>query len=162
MRYFGIHFDRMLIYRQHMEITALKCNKDLKAMICKGLLNKATSFCCIKAWCSASLTMDYASHNVTDKSAKTGQSAERGYASHTRNHQGHTHYNHEVHARPPTNANQTESGASQSILQCRRKSLSPLHEAVKDTKGCRLGGGKPWMGQAENSILPVCQLTERK
>ena len=39
---------------------------------------------------------------------------------------------------------------------------NPLHEAVKDTKGCRLGGGKPWMGQAENSILPVCQLTERK
>ena len=29
--------------------------------------------------------------NVTDKSAKAGQSAEQGNASHTGNHQGHTH-----------------------------------------------------------------------
>ena len=34
-----------------------------------------------------------------------------------------------------------------------------VHEAVKDTKGCRLGRGKSWMGQAEDSILQVCQLT---
>ena len=39
---------------------------------------------------------------------------------------------------------------------------NPLHEAVKDTKGCRLGRGKSWMGQAENSIVKVCQLTELK
>ena len=32
---------------------------------------------------------------------------------------------------------------------------NPLHEAVKDTKGCRLGRGKSWMGQAEASILQV-------
>ena len=29
-------------------------------------------------------------------------------------------------------------------------------------KGCRLGWGKSWMGQAEDSILQVCQLTEFK
>ena len=39
---------------------------------------------------------------------------------------------------------------------------NPLHNAVKDTKGCRLGRGKSWMGQAEDSILQVCQLTELK
>ena len=39
---------------------------------------------------------------------------------------------------------------------------NPLHEAVKDTKGCRLGRGKSWMGQAEDSVLQVCQLTELK
>ena len=39
---------------------------------------------------------------------------------------------------------------------------NPLHQAVKDTKGCRLGRGKSWMGQAEDSILQVCQLTELK
>ena len=38
----------------------------------------------------------------------------------------------------------------------------PLHEAVKDTKGCRLGPGKSSMGQAEDSILQICQLTELK
>ena len=39
---------------------------------------------------------------------------------------------------------------------------NPLHEAVKDTKGSRLGPGQSWMGQAEESILLVCQLTEVK
>ena len=39
---------------------------------------------------------------------------------------------------------------------------NPLHEAVKDTNGCRLGWVKSWMGQAEVSVLQVCQLTEPK
>ena len=39
---------------------------------------------------------------------------------------------------------------------------NPLHEAVIDTQGCRLERGKSWMGQAEDSILQVCQLTELK
>ena len=39
---------------------------------------------------------------------------------------------------------------------------NPLHNAVKDTKGCRLGRGKSWMGQAEDSVLQVGQLTELK
>ena len=36
-----------------------------------------------------------------------------------------THKEQAVHARPPTDANQTESGAGHSILQCRRKSPQP-------------------------------------
>ena len=39
---------------------------------------------------------------------------------------------------------------------------NPLHEAVKDTKECRLARGKSWMGEAEDSIVQVCQLTEFK
>ena len=39
-------------------------------------------------------------------------------------------------------------------------SHNPLHEAVKDTKGCRLARGKSWMGHAQDSILQVCQRTE--
>ena len=27
LRYFGVHFDRMLTYRQHVETIALKCKK---------------------------------------------------------------------------------------------------------------------------------------
>ena len=38
----------------------------------------------------------------------------------------------------------------------------PFHEALKDTKGCRLGRGKSWMGQIEDSILQVCQARELK
>ena len=32
---------------------------------------------------------------------------------------------------------------------------NPLHEAVKDIKGCRLERSKSWMGQAEDSIPQV-------
>ena len=39
---------------------------------------------------------------------------------------------------------------------------NPLQEAVKGTKGCRLGRGKSWVGQAEDSILQVCHLTEQQ
>ena len=39
---------------------------------------------------------------------------------------------------------------------------NPLQKAVKDTKRCRLGWSKSWMGQAEVSVLQVCQLTELK
>ena len=39
---------------------------------------------------------------------------------------------------------------------------NPLQEAVKDTKRCRLGRGKSWMGQAEDSVPQVRQLTELK
>ena len=39
---------------------------------------------------------------------------------------------------------------------------NPLHEAVKNTKGCRLGRGRSWMGQAGDSTLQVCQMTELK
>ena len=39
---------------------------------------------------------------------------------------------------------------------------NPLHDAVKEEKGCRLARGKSWMGQAEQSIQRVCSLTELK
>ena len=41
-----------------------------------------------------------------------------------------------------------------------RNPHNPLHQAVKDPKGCRMGRGKSWMVQAEDSTLQVCQLTE--
>ena len=39
---------------------------------------------------------------------------------------------------------------------------NPLHDAVKEEKGCRLARGKSWVGQAEQSIQHVCSLTELK
>ena len=39
---------------------------------------------------------------------------------------------------------------------------NPLHDAVKEEKGCRLARGKSWMGQAEQWIQHVCSLTELK
>ena len=40
LRYLGIHYDRMLTYRKHVETTAPKCKKGLsvpKAMAAKGI-----------------------------------------------------------------------------------------------------------------------------
>ena len=39
---------------------------------------------------------------------------------------------------------------------------NPLHDAVKEEKGCRLAKGKSWRDQAEQSIQHVCGLTELK
>ena len=97
-------------------------------------------------------------NNGTNKSAKPGQSAERGNASHTRKHQGHTHWDHEVHARPPISANQTESGVGESLLQCHRKSPQPTPPSREGHKGMQDGTGQVLDG----SILQVCQLTELK
>ena len=38
----------------------------------------------------------------------------------------------------------------------------PWFTTLEDTQGCSLGRGQSWMGQAEDSILQVCQLRELK
>ena len=58
------------------------------------------------------------------------------------NHQGHTHWDHEVHARPPTIANQTGSGAGQRTLQCRRKSPQPAPRGRERHKVMQTGTGQ--------------------
>ena len=47
-------------------------------------------------------------------------------------------------------------------LNAMQNPKNPLHNAVKEEKGCRLARGKSWMGQAEQSIQRVCSLTELK
>ena len=81
-------------------------------------------------------------NNGTGKSAKAEKSAERGTASHTWNHQGLTHRDPDVQARPPTNANQTESGAGQRLLQCSRKSPQPTPRSCERHKGMHTGPGQ--------------------
>ena len=111
LRYFGIHFDRMLTYRKHVETTAPKCKKGLSVLKAMGYWTTPPLPAVSKCGPQCHWLRTRPHNNVTDKAAKAGQSAEWGNASHTRNHQGHTHWDHEVHARPTTNANQTESGA---------------------------------------------------
>ena len=47
-------------------------------------------------------------------------------------------------------------------LNAMQNPKNPLHDAVKEEKGCRLARGKSWMSQAEQSIQLVCSLTEIK
>ena len=52
LRYLGIHFDRMLTYRKHVETIALKRKKGLsvlEAMAAKDIEERTSSYC-IKVW----------------------------------------------------------------------------------------------------------------
>ena len=110
LRYFGIHFDWMLTYRKHVSgNTVLTCKKGLSVL--KAAVSKCDAHC----------------HWLWTKPHNSGsaRAQSRAILSHTGSNQGHIHWDHEVHAtfaRPSTNANQTEGGAGQSILQCCRKS----------------------------------------
>ena len=74
-------------------------------------------------------------NNGTDKPAKAGQSAERGNASHTGDHQGHTHWHHAVLARPPTSANQTESGAGHAYSSAIENPITQPMKPWKTSRG---------------------------
>ena len=45
-------------------------------------------------------------------------------------------------------------------LNAMQNPKNPLHDAVKEEKGCRLATGKSWMGQAQQSIQHVCGVAE--
>ena len=88
LRYLGIHFDRMLTYSKHVETTALKCKKGLSVL--KAMAAKGRTHLFLQYQGVVLSVIDYGPGlTTTDKSAKAGQSAERGDVSHTRNHQGH-------------------------------------------------------------------------
>ena len=46
-------------------------------------------------------------------------------------------------------------------LNAMQNTKNPLHDAVKEEKGCRLARGKSWISQAEQSIQHVCGLAEQ-
>ena len=68
----------------------------------------------------------------------------------------HTHWDRKFHARPfskswgscHTNANQTESGAGQSILHCWRKSTQPTSWSRERHKGMQTGTGQVLVGSS--------------
>ena len=142
LRYSGIHFDGMLT-----KPTCGNNSVSLQGCGCKRYWMPplpAVSKCgahCHWLWTGPP-------NNGTDKSAEAGQSAEWSNASHTGNHQGYTHWDHEVHARRPTNASQTECGAGLSILQCCRKSPQPTPWSRERHKGMQTGTGQVLEGSS--------------
>ena len=47
-------------------------------------------------------------------------------------------------------------------LNAMQNPKNPIHDTVKEEKGCRLARGKSWMGKAEQSVQHVCSLAELK
>ena len=53
-------------------------------------------------------------------------------------------------------------GQVKAYLNAMQHPKNQLHNVVKDDEGCTLARGKSWMGQAEQSIPHVCNITELK
>ena len=47
-------------------------------------------------------------------------------------------------------------------LNAMQNPKNPIHNAVKEEKGCGLARGKSWMGHTKQSIQHVCSLAELK
>ena len=91
LRHFGIDFDRMLTYGQYVETTALKGRKGLSVLRMTRLQRTTRLPAVSKCGVQRHRLPTRPLKSGTDKSAKAGQSAERGNASRTQNHQEHTH-----------------------------------------------------------------------
>ena len=71
------------------------------------------------------------------------------------NHQGHTSWDHADHHFPLMRTRQKLELVKACFCDVENPD-NPLHEAMEDTKSSRLGWGKSWMGQAEESTLQAC------
>ena len=118
-------------YEEGSDSTAPKCKTFCQfwRQWLQRVLNNATSSYCIKVWCSCSV-IGYGL-GLTTVAWKTCQSWTE-----CRTRQC------ESYSEPPTNANQTESGAGQSILQCRWKSPQPTPWSHERHKGMQTGTGQ--------------------
>ena len=143
LRYLGIHFGRMLTYSKHVETTALKCKKGpsvQKAIAAKGIEERHLFLLYQSVVLSV---IDYGLGLTTMaqinllKLDRVQNEAMRVILGTTKD----THWDYEVHTRPPINANQTESEAGQSILQCRRKSPQPAPRCREKHKRMQSGTG---------------------
>ena len=140
----------MLTYGQPVETTAQKCNKGLSVLEAKATKGTEQRYLLLLYVTVVFSITDYGpglTKNGTDKSAKAGQSAERGNDSHVGNHQWHTHWDNKFMLDlQPMQIRPRLSGASQSILQCRGKfpQLTPRsrerHKKMQTGTGQVLGG----------------------
>ena len=162
LRYLGIHFDKMLTYKTQVESTKLRCKKGLsalKAMASKGIEQRHLFLpyqSVILSVIDYGLGLTTLSQSILLKFDRVQNEAMRVILG---------------------TANDTPIETMRYLLdlpsmETRHKveqvkaylnaMQNPLHDAVKEEKGCRLARGKSWMGQAEQSIQHVCSLAELK
>ena len=165
LRYLGMHFDRMLTFRQHVEATTVKCRRGLsvlKAMASKGIEQRHL----FRLYQSVVLsTMDYGL-GLTTISRTNLQKLDRVQNEAMRTILGTTKDTPIEAMRyildlPPLE-DRHKVAQVKAYLGAVENPRNPLHNATKDPKGDRLQRGKSWMGQAEDSIKQVCDLSELK
>ena len=165
LRYLLVHLDRMLAYRKHVETTAPKCKKGLsvlKVMSVKGIEQNHLFL----LYQSMVLSVTDYGQGLTTMAQTTLLKLDRVQYEAVRVVLGTTRDTPIETMRSmlglQTLLTRQKVEQVKPYLSAVENPHNPLHEAVKDTKGCRLGRDKSWMSQTEDSILQVCQLTELK
>ena len=165
LRYLGIHFDRMLTYKTQVESTKLRCKKGLsalKAMASKGIEQRHLFLLyqsVILSVIDYGLGLTTLSQSNLLKLDRVQNEAMRVILGTTKDTPIETmRYLLDL----PSMETRHKVEQAKAYLNVMQNPKNPLHDAVKEEKGCRLARGKSWMGQAEQSIQRVCSLTELK
>ena len=161
----GIHFDRMLTYKTQVESTKLRCKKGLsalKAMASKGIEQRHLFLLyqsVILSVIDYGLGLTTLSQSNLLKLDRVQNEAMRVILGTTKDTPIETMlYLLDL----PSMETRHKVEQVKAYLNAIQNPKNPLHDAVKEEKGCRLARGKSWMGQAEQSIQRVCSLIELK
>ena len=164
LRYLGIHFDRMLTHKTQVESTELRCKKGLsalKAMASKGIDQRYLFLLyqsVILSVVDYGLGLTTLSQSNLLKLDRVQNKAMRVILGTKKDTPIET-----MRYLLDLPSMETRWSKSRRMLNAIQNPKNPLHDAVKEEKGCRLARGKSWMGQAaEQSIQLVCSLTELK
>ena len=165
LRYLGIHFDMTLMYKTQVESTKLRWKKGLsmlKAMATKGIKQQYLFLLyqsVILSVIDYVLGLTTLSQSNLLKLDRVQNEAMRVILGTTKDTPIET-----MHCLLNLPSMETRHKVEQvkAYLSEMQNPKNPLHDAVKEEKGCGLARGKSWMGQAEQSIQRVCSLTELK
>ena len=165
LRYLGIHFDRMLTHKTQVESTKLRCKKgqsELKAMASKGIEQRQLFLLyqsVILGIIDYGLGLITLSQSNLLKLDRVQNEAMRVILGTTKDTPTETmRYLLDL----PSVETRHKGEQVKAYLNAMRIPKNPLHDAIKEEKGCRLARGKSWIGQAEQSIQHVCSLAELK
>ena len=165
LRYLGIHFDRMFMYKTQVESTKLRCKKGLsalKAMASKGIEQRHLFMLyqsVILSVIDYGLGLTTLSQSNLLKLDRVQNEAMRVILGTTKDTPIETmRYLLDL----PSMETRHKVEQVKAYLNAMQNPKNPLHDAVKGEQGCRLARGKSWMVQAEQSIQHVCSLTELK
>ena len=163
LRYLRVHCDRMLTYKTQVESTKLRYKKGLsalKAMASKGIEQRHLFL----LYQSVTLSVIDYGLGLTTLSQSNLLTLDRVQNEAMRVILGTTKdtpietmcYLLDL----PSMEARHKVEQVKAYLNALQNPKNPLHDAVKEEKGCRLARGKSWMGQAEQSIQHECGSAE--
>ena len=120
LRYFGIDFYRMLMYKTQVESRKLGCKKGLsaqEAMAAKGIKQHHLPLLCqnvILSIIDSGLGLTTLPQSILLKLDRVENGS---HESHSGNNKTHTHWGHVLPAGPAVHGNKTQGGASQSLFK---------------------------------------------